>query len=206
MGEKEALIMIRQRRNIDVAFAVLVELYKDWLRGYLFSLCHNPDDADELEQRTFVAAFKGIFGFNPERGSFSTWLRRIGERRWVDMCRERYRGEKALAEFARCSPLSAGGPDEDMVRRAREEEAWRRLRRLDLCDAFAAILHWMEDKSYEEMSVELRIPVGAAKARALRAMHQLRVQEAVDPVPRPCAGEEECDGRDSDRGILEGDA
>ncbi len=181
--ESEALEKLRFGVDIDRAFAVLVELHKDMLFDYLCFLCRNPADADELVQQSFIDAFKHIQTYDPQLGPFDVWLRRIAKRRWMMMCRSRHREAAAMEMLSRCGPFSAPGPAEGSIRRAREEAVWVMLGRLDFYDAVIAVLHWMEGRTYAEISRELRMPERTAKMHALRARHLLRIQLLVAPIP-----------------------
>jgi RNA polymerase sigma-70 factor (ECF subfamily) len=184
MDEYEALEKLRLGIDIDRAFAVLVELYKGMLFRLLYRRCGNHADAEELVQQTFIAAFKHIRGFEPQRGPLASWLTRIAERQWLVMCRGRYREADAVRTLSICGPVSAGGPDEELVRRAREEAVWTMLGRLEFYDAVVAVMHWMEGKTYEQTSRELGMPARTVKMHALRARHLLRMMVRVTPVPR----------------------
>ena len=184
MDEYQALEKLRLGTDIDRAFAVLVELYADSLLFHLRRKCRNYADAEELTQQTFIVAFKKIRDYDPGRGPFLRWLRGIGDRLWLAMCRGRYHEADSVRTLAICGPVSAPGPDEELVRRAREDEVWEMLRRLDLSDSLPAVLHWMEGKTHAETGRELGIPERTAKAHALRAMHMLRLQAMVEHLPR----------------------
>lgn len=191
MDEYQALEKLRLGTDIDRAFAVLVELYKDMLFRLLYHKCGNHADAEELVQQTFIAAFKHIRSFDPQRGPFASWLSRIAERQWLVMCRGRYREADAVRTLSICGPVSAGGPDEELVRRAREEAVWAMLGRLDFYDAVVAVMHWMEGKTYEQISRELGMPARSVKMHALRARHLLRMMARVTSIPRQTAVIEE---------------
>jgi len=182
--QQEALESLRQRRDIDHAFALLVEPNRAAVFSFLLHKCRNRSDADELVQRTFISAYDCINRFDPERGTLVNWLKGIAENRWLEFCRDRNRGEEAVADLAACSPDSCEGPDVALARRMRKEGVWRMLSRLDPIDAMIAVMHWMKEMTHEEIGSELNMPVGTVKQHALRAEHLLRAQLLVEPLPR----------------------
>ncbi len=181
--QQEALESLRQRRDIDHAFAVLVEPNRAAVFSFLLHKCRNRADADELLQRTFISAYDCINRFDPELGTFLNWLKGIAENRWLELVRARYRGEEAVAALAEGSPDSCEGPDVAVARRMRKEGVWRMLSRLEPIDAVIAVMHWMEGMTHEEISRELNMAVGTVKQHALRAEHLLRAQLLVEPLP-----------------------
>jgi len=184
MTVSEALELIAQRRDIHQAFEVLVEEYKGNLYSFLRHHCHNSADAEELTQVTFIAAFKHILKFDPGRASFLTWLCEIGERNWLAMVRARCREREWMRTWRICGPVSAPGPDVDMVKKARAEAVWAMLARLELYDQVVCVLYLMEGKSYEQIGRELGMPVRTVKMHSLRARHLLRMQMLMTPIPR----------------------
>lgn len=63
--------------------------YKD-VYGYLFSLCHSPDLAEDLASEVFLEAIKSIAGFRRESDP-KTWLFTIARRRWFTYLRRKKR-------------------------------------------------------------------------------------------------------------------
>ncbi len=94
------------------AFGALVERYQQRVVSVARALVHNPDDAVELGQETFIRAFQNLPSFEG-RSSFSTWLYRIATNLAIDWRRRetRYvisRGEDAENELRRIPSLGQG--------------------------------------------------------------------------------------------------
>ncbi|MDH5656705.1 MAG: sigma-70 family RNA polymerase sigma factor [Spirochaetia bacterium] len=47
--------------------------------SYLKSICRDSDTAEDVAQETFIRVQKSLKTFNPEKGSFSTWIRTIAK-------------------------------------------------------------------------------------------------------------------------------
>ncbi len=58
------------------AFEELVRCYQRPLFAYLYRMCRNSSEAEEMAQAAFVRAWKGLAGFR-HQSSFKTWLYRI---------------------------------------------------------------------------------------------------------------------------------
>jgi RNA polymerase sigma-70 factor (ECF subfamily) len=181
--QQEALESLKHRRDIDRAFAVLIEPNRAGLFSFLLHKCRNRSDAQELLQETFLASYDCINRFEPEHGTLLNWLKGIAENCWLKMCRDRYRGEDAVAALAEQSPNSCEGPDVVLARRERKEAVWKMLSRLDPIDALIAAMHWMDEMTHEEIGSVLHMPVGTVKQHALRAEHLLRAQALIEPLP-----------------------
>ncbi|MEW6751977.1 MAG: sigma-70 family RNA polymerase sigma factor [Candidatus Latescibacterota bacterium] len=99
------------------AFRRVFELY----RSRVYALCRhmtgNPQDAEDLAQEVFIAAFRGIGSFRAE-SAFGTWLYRIAANRCTgELRRHRPRFEPAdEGEAGKVLPLDPGpDPEEELA-------------------------------------------------------------------------------------------
>jgi RNA polymerase sigma factor (sigma-70 family) len=75
--------------NIDSkAFEILVRLHHRRMRAYALSLVEQPQEAEDLVQDAFVAAFQNLAKFDASR-DFCAWLRGIIRMKYLERCRAR---------------------------------------------------------------------------------------------------------------------
>lgn len=86
----------RLRKREHEAFNELVRLCHGSVFGLARRLLHDVDDAQEVSQDTFLAAYEGIDGFQ-ERANIRTWLLSIGYRKGMDRLRRRIEEGKLLS-------------------------------------------------------------------------------------------------------------
>jgi RNA polymerase sigma-70 factor, ECF subfamily len=175
MTEEMALESVSAGRNVDEAWACLVDLHGPRLRRYLYHLSGDPDDTDEVYQCTFISAFKHIRTFHPELAAFSSWLCEIGRNLWIDLVRRRYRERECVDSMARTGPDSARGPSEMLMEQARQETVWRLVSHLSFLERVVVLLHYLEHRTYAEIGRGLGIPERSVKACGIRAKHMLRL-------------------------------
>jgi RNA polymerase sigma-70 factor (ECF subfamily) len=85
--ERSDADLVREARRGDKdAFKELVERYQRKVMGIAVGMVHNPEDAMEITQETFVKAYESLEGFKGE-SSFYTWLYRIAVNRAIDFRR-----------------------------------------------------------------------------------------------------------------------
>jgi len=70
------------------AFTVLVHRHIDSLYGYAMRLTRSGSSADDLVQDTWLAAWRAMQGFNPNKATLSTWLHRILHNKYIDGMRK----------------------------------------------------------------------------------------------------------------------
>ena len=69
----------------DITYEMLCAEYEAVYR-YLFSLCRNREDAEDITQEVFLRAMRAKDGFASE-SSLYTWLCAIGKNLWLNRCR-----------------------------------------------------------------------------------------------------------------------
>jgi RNA polymerase sigma-70 factor, ECF subfamily len=173
----ELELIERAKRGDRKAFGVLVERYQRRVVGVAMAVAHNPDDALELAQETFIRAFESLPQFE-SRSSFSTWLYRIAANIAIDFRRREgrhivLRGEDAENELRRL-PSNV----DDSFRAARRGEISERIRKAleELTPEHRAVilLREVEGLSYDEISETLKVPRGTVMSRLHYARMRLR--------------------------------
>jgi len=70
----------------EPAFERLYAAHAGRVKGYLLRCGFAPGDADDLTQEAFLRAFGSLTTFDPDRGSFRTWLgaiaRNVARKQW----------------------------------------------------------------------------------------------------------------------------
>ncbi|MFC9280568.1 RNA polymerase sigma factor [Streptomyces collinus] len=93
--------------------AALAEAYRTW-GGMVQSLARrvlgDAQDAEDVTQTVFLAAWRGRAGFRPERGALSAWLVGITRRKIVDALQARTRRADLVAA-AGSLLVAEGGQD-----------------------------------------------------------------------------------------------
>jgi len=165
----DALVQKAQKGDLG-AFEVLVRAYQRPLFGYLYRMCGNPDEAEEMAQATFVKAWQALSGFG-RRAAFKTWLYRIA----TNLCINRVTRRKPTVEL----PETLTGPPreepEAHYRDQRRDELVRAaLERLPADQRSALALATYEDMSYKEIARSMGKTVRAVDSLLVRARQNLR--------------------------------
>lgn len=84
------MLIARALDGHEDAFETLVERHQRRLHALAQRVLRDPDEADEVTQRTFVRAFERLRTFRGE-ASFGTWLHRIAMNECRDILRSRRR-------------------------------------------------------------------------------------------------------------------
>ena len=69
------------------SFDVLYEEYFDKVYKYVYTIVQHKENAEDIVEDTFVAAFRNYDSFDPTKASFATWITRIAHNTAVNMLR-----------------------------------------------------------------------------------------------------------------------
>lgn len=159
------------------AYAELMSRYKDSIYFMLLKMVNNRDDADDLTIEAFGKAFKNLHQYTPDF-AFSTWLFKIATNNCIDFIRRKrkftFSIDKSMEsdsghemQFEIKSPML--DPEENMIKKQKAilmrdvvEKLKPRYKRL-------VELRYFQERSYEEIAEELKLPLGTVKAQLFRA-------------------------------------
>ena len=159
------------------SYAELMSRYKDSIYFMLLKMVNNRDDADDLTIEAFGKAFKNLHQYTPDF-AFSTWLFKIATNNCIDFIRRKrkftFSIDKSMEndsgqemQFEIKSPML--DPEENMIKKQKAilmrdvvEKLKPRYKRL-------VELRYFQERSYEEIADELKLPLGTVKAQLFRA-------------------------------------
>jgi RNA polymerase sigma-70 factor, ECF subfamily len=146
-------------------FIELVLRYQDKLYRYAYSLARDNHKATDIVQNSFIKSFVNLNSFNPDF-KFSTWIYRIVHNEALNEIKKNKNEIEIPDDFDIIS-------DEDIESNFDQNEIGLRVRQ---CVSLMPIkysepltLFYLEEKSYDEISDILRIPIGTVGTRINRA-------------------------------------
>ena len=175
------------RKGDEKAYADLMNRYRDSIYYMLLKMVNNPSDADDLTIEAFGKAFKNIQLYTPKY-AFSTWLFRIATNNCIDFIRKKKAAPTSIEQQdAQEDPASnlqadAPGPEEELIRQQKIKYLKHVVDQLKPQYKMLIELRFFKEYSYEEISKELKIPLGTVKAQIFRAKELLyNILKKTDP-------------------------
>ena len=141
-------------------------------------LLGNRADAEDVTQVTFVAAWTGRDGFDPQRGTMLGWLLGIARRKAVDRLRSAARDER-VTETVRAqvsTPDELDTPERVVDRLVVADE----LGRLPAEQRRTLELAFFDDLTHPQIAAVTGLPLGTVKSHIRRGMASLRRRWEVD--------------------------
>jgi RNA polymerase sigma-70 factor, ECF subfamily len=174
----DATLLDALRQRDPAAFEVFFTRYVDHVYGLAFRLVQNEQDAEEIAQMTFLAAFGAIDRFEP-RARISTWLYRIAYTHALMFLRRRFSVEP-LPEEDGALPMPTALmdwtalPEVETLRAEEREVVQDAIAHLPPLLRGAFVLRDIEGLSTVECAEVQGITESACKARLHRARLALR--------------------------------
>ena len=161
----------------ESAFGELVRMYENKAYHLALRMCGNAEDASDVAQDAFLAAWRGLPSFRGESG-FSTWLYRLVSNAAIDYLRrtKHQRGNVSLDD----EELNLDAPDDSPTPHDAAESADLRdavakgLKELSDDHRAVLVMREVQELSYEEIAASLSLDIGTVKSRISRARNNLR--------------------------------
>lgn len=175
----EELVSAWQAGDIR-AFDELVDRFTRRVFGICLRYFGNADDAEEATQETFVVLHRRGASFRGQ-SKFSTWLYRVTTNVCHDIGRKRGRRVDTVPLDTPAGQEHAGtaadGQDALIAAELGAEIATA-LRRLDVEQRTAVVLHDVYGLTYDEIAARSGVAVGTAKSRVHRGHARLATELA----------------------------
>lgn len=160
----------------QLAFTELMGLYRDTIYFMLVKMTGNVDDAEDLTLEAFGKAFKNLSQYTPDY-AFSTWLFKIASNNCIDFMRKKKKNVLAndnnddVNDSYQIKTIASHGldPEEKLIKSQKADLMRTVVEKLKPRYKKLIQLRYFDEYSYEEICVELDLPLGTVKAQLFRA-------------------------------------
>lgn len=186
--EENALTAALVRRCIAGDAVAWEELVRQQNRR-IYNICYrftgSGNDAEDLTQEVFIRLYRTMSSYEPDKGSFTTWLTTLTRNMLVDHFR-RTRQERMTDSIDAAPAADEDAPTlaerlEDHAPSAQSVLASKETQKMvqkalekvspDLREA--VILRDLQDMDYKEIAATLKVPEGTVKSRINRGRAEL---------------------------------
>jgi len=171
------LVMQALSSGDQKAYAELLNNYRDSLYFMLLKMTNNQVDADDLTIEAFGKAFKNLDQYSPEY-AFSTWLFKIAANNCIDFMRRHRRinyvtvtnhDESDSSNYPSNIPSLNLSPEERVIEKQKVNLMHEVVEKLKPHYRLIVELRYFKELSYEEIAVQLDLPLGTVKGQLFRA-------------------------------------
>ena len=165
------------------AYEMLLKRYENGIYNMIYQMVKNREETRDLVQETFIKAFRSLESYN-DTYAFSTWLYKIAFNNCIDSIRK-----KKLKTFPLDKPIQLKegqvhqeihddtlSPEKKYIFSESKNIIQNTIESLPEKYRSVILLRHNEERSYEEISEILNIPIGTVKARIFRAREMLKIK------------------------------
>lgn len=168
--------LFRAKHGDSRAFEQLVTPHEQMIWRVCWRLMGNSYDAEDVMQLTMIKTWQSIGQYRGE-ASFGSWMYRIAVHTCMDMLRKKSRDRADLYDQVPESdrtPDTWITPETEVLRTEDSKLVQLGLDDLNEEQKIPLVLFAVEEKTYEEISEILEIPIGTVKSRIARGRENLR--------------------------------
>jgi RNA polymerase sigma-70 factor (ECF subfamily) len=158
-------LILRARRGETEAYGELVTRHQAAVFNVCYRILHERSEAEDLAQETFIRAHSRLATFDLER-PFGPWIRRVA----ANLCLNQLESYKATGELddERDADQSQG-PEAAYEAQERSGQIRKALASLPANYRAVIELRHYQEMSYDEIAMELQIPLSDVKSNLFRA-------------------------------------
>ena len=176
-GKRDLALVEKALNGNQMAYASLMEMYRESIYFMMLKMVRSDDDAEDLTIEAFGKAFNRLHQYSPSY-AFSTWLFKIASNNAIDFIRKKRIKVTSMdtaytnddGESVSLDVKSTEKDPEEVTMHAEKvvmlREVVKKLkpRYRDLIEK-----RYFQELSYDEIAVDMGLPLGTVKAQLFRA-------------------------------------
>ena len=143
----------------------VIKRYQDKLLRYANYLIGDEHNAADIVQESFIKAYVNLKGFDTKK-KFSSWIYRIVHNEAMNLVGKQ---KKQVSLYEEKDFDSGVDIEDDFIKKELENHTHNCLDKMPVIYKEPLSLYYLEEKSYEEISDILRIPIGTVGTRINRS-------------------------------------
>ncbi len=165
----EKLVEIICYKDKEV-FSEIIKRYQNKIFNYVNYLTQDQEKTKEIVQETFIKCYINLNGFNIKK-KFSSWLYRIAHNETMNFFNK---NKKQISLNEKINLSDDYNIEEELVKKEIKKNLEKCLEKLPIIYKETIILYYLEERSYEEISDILKIPIGTVSVRINRSKSLLK--------------------------------
>jgi len=165
----EELVEIIRRKDKEL-YSKIIKRYQEKLMRYVVNITQDDDKTADVVQDAFIKAYINLNGFDVKK-KFSSWIYRIAHNEALNLLNKHKKQLPLNKDIDFDSGISL---EDELITKELKTRAHFCLSQMSLSYREPLSLYFLQEKSYEEISDILRIPIGTVGTRISRAKILMR--------------------------------
>jgi RNA polymerase sigma-70 factor (ECF subfamily) len=158
--------VVRQvRENNKELYTEIIKRYQERLLRYANSIIGDENRSADVVQEAFINAYINLNGFDIKK-NFSSWIYRIVHNQAINLL-DKYK--KQVPVINNLDFDSGINLEDDFIKKELKNRAHNCLSQIPLIYRESLALYFLDEKSYEEISGILKVPIGTVGTHLNRA-------------------------------------
>lgn len=171
VSDEQLVVSVRQDdKNL---FGEIIRRYERKLTHYLRKFIRDPDELEDVLQAVFIKSYQNLYGFDVHK-KFSSWVYRIAHNEAINHLKKQSKRGISLDEFELQLIDEKIDLPTQVDLKLNKEKTEQALAHLKDKYREPIILYFFEQKSYEEISDILRVPVATVGTLLARGKQKLK--------------------------------
>lgn len=168
LTDEQLVVLIRDED--PQLFREIIRRYQAKLLRYVEYLVSDTDQAADIVQEALIKAFQNLQSFNTKK-KFSSWMYRIAHNQAMNVV-TRQKSQQSWDEALEVADTI--DLEDDLIRQELQLHAQACLAQMPIKHREPLSLFYLEEKSYQEISDILRLPMGTVSIRIKRAKAMMK--------------------------------
>ena len=151
-------------------YAEIIHRYEKKLLRYALYLVNDEQLAADAVQEGFIKAYVNLHSFNAKM-KFSSWLYRIVHNQAINLIHKNKQHVSIEEGLEIDSEINL---EDDLIKKELKTHLHDCINQMPILYKEPLTLYFLEEKSYEEISDILRLPIGTVGTRINRAKHLVK--------------------------------
>ena len=182
LGSGEAsdeTLMLQYQQGGQAAFEALYRRYKDVLYRYFLKHCSDREQSEELYQEVWIKLINSTARYTP-KAKFKSYLFTIAHNTLIDFYRKAKSAQTIEFEDAEITedftnnPATLALPEDEFTLKQKTKLFMQALEELPTDQKEAAILHFEQEMSVQEIAEITKVKTETAKSRLRYAKNKLK--------------------------------
>ncbi len=179
MNISDESLMLLYQQGDQASFEALYSKYKDVLYRYFLKHCSDRQQSEELYQEVWIKLINSAARYKPE-AKFKTYLFTIAHNTLVDFYRKakptqtiEFEDTEMTEDFT-SNPATLALPEDEFTMKQKANQLMKALEELPADQKEAAILHFEQEMSVQEIAEITQVKTETAKSRLRYAKNKLK--------------------------------
>ncbi len=174
-NQSDLEVVVALQQGNTTALGVVYDRYGAAVYRLALRMLTNPAEAEDLTQEVFLAFWRGVEKYDPQRGTLLVFLLAITRSRALNRLRQQTSQRDLRQRFGNHLPVLPQQPEMDaVVLTELSERMGMALKEIPIAQRQVLEMAYYQGKSQSEIAQELDLPLGTIKTRSRQGLLKLR--------------------------------